>query len=147
MIVERFLKTRGGAELVTVGPSATIAETARLLTAKKKGLALVCDANEELLGVVSVIDITRAVGQYEARAPAMRVESVMTKDCCTCQLSESVDSALGKMTERGIRHLPVLEGKRLKGMLNMRGLLKHRFEEAEVEVAEMRNYVIGVGYH
>lgn len=147
MNVEGFLKKSGSAELIIIGPDATIAEAARLLTAKRKGLALVSDAEERLLGVVSVIDITRAVGKDEAGAAAMPVEAVMTKDFCTCQLSDSVEAALARMTGRGIRHLPVLEGERLVGLLNMRGLLQQRFEEVGTEAEDLRTYVYGAGYH
>lgn len=147
MNLERFLKKAGGAELITVAPDATIAETARLLTAKRKGLALVNDPEGKLLGVVSVIDITRAVGREEERAAAMPVDAVMTRDFCTCQLSESVEAALARMSERGIRHLPVLHGERLVGLVNLRGLLEQRFKEVGTEAEDMRKFVYGVGYH
>ncbi len=145
MNVEQLLKTKG-VDSTVVGPEQTIAATARLLAERNKGLALVC-ADDKLLGVVSVIDISRAIGEYAERAPAMAVRTIMTTDVCSCQLEDSVEDVLRKMTERRIRQMPIVEGGVLKGYLNMRGVLEHRFEEAEMQTEEMRHYIFGAGYH
>jgi CBS domain-containing protein len=146
MNVEQFLKTKG-AEVTIVGPEKTIGATARLLAERNKGLALVCDAGDKLLGVVSVIDLSRAVGEFAERAPAMAVETIMTTDFAFCRFEDSVEDVLQKMTERSIRHLPVVQDGVLKGLLNMRGVLESRFEEAEIRTDEMRKYIFGIGYH
>ena len=144
MDVEQLLKTKG-TEATIIGPSKTIGAAARLLAERNKGLALVCDA-DKLLGVVSVIDISRAVGTYAERAPTMAVETIMTTDFAFCRLQESDEDVLRKMTELSIRHLPVVENGVFKGLLNMRGVLESRFEDADMRAEEMRKYVFGVGY-
>jgi len=146
MKVEQLLKTKG-AEVTIIGPAHTIAATARMLAERHKGLALVCGADDKLLGVVSVIDITRAVGEWTERAPAMAVERIMTTDIASCRLQDSLKHVLDKMVERGVRHLPVIEDGVLKGLLDMRGVLEARFEEAEMKAEEMRKYFFGAGYH
>jgi CBS domain-containing protein len=146
MNVQQLLKTKG-AEVTIIGPEQTIAATARLLAEKHKGVALVCGADGKLLGVVSVIDITRAVGEWAERAPAMAAESIMTTDVASCRLQDRVEEVLDKMTKRGVRHLPVIEDGALKGFLNMRGVLEARFEDAEMMAEEMRKYFFGAGYH
>jgi CBS domain-containing protein len=146
MNVEQLLKTKG-AEATIIGPEKTIGAAARLLAKRNKGLALVCGADDKLLGVVSVIDISRAVGKYAERAPAMAVETIMTTDFAFCRLEDSDEDVLRKMTERSVRHLPVVENGVLKGLLNMRGVLETRFEEADMRAEEMRKYVFGAGYH
>lgn len=145
MNVEQLLKTRGS-EAIIIGPKQTIEAMARLLTERKRGLALVCDGDNKLLGVVSVIDITRAVGQWGKRAAAMPVDSIMTTDFAFCRLGDSLEAVLQKMTERSVRHLPVVEDGVLKGLLNMRAALDARFEDVEMHVEEMRKYVFGIGY-
>jgi CBS domain-containing protein len=135
MNVEQLLKTKG-INTTVIGPEETIAATARLLAERNKGLALVCDP-----------DISRAVGAYAERAPAMTVETIMTTDVCSCHLTDSVEEALRKMTERRIRQMPIVEDGMLKGLLNMRGVLEYRFEKADMEAEEMRHYVVGAGYH
>ena len=146
MNIGQLLKAQG-TDPVIVSPDETVGATARLLARQKKGLALVCDAGGRLIGVISVIDINRAVADHAERAAAMPVRAMMTTDFCACQLGDSVAEALATMTGRGVRHLPVLEAGLLKGLVNLRMLLEHRFEEAEMQADELRNYVLGVGYH
>ena len=146
MIVEQLLKAKG-AEATIIGPEKTIGATARLLAERNKGLALVCSAEDKLLGVVSVIDISRAVGEYGERAPGMAVESIMTTNFAFCRIEDSDEDVLRKMTERSVRHLPVVENGVLKGLLNIRGVLEYRFEEADMRADELRKYVSGIGYH
>ncbi len=146
MNVEQLLKTKG-VEATIIGPEETIGATARLLAERNKGIALVCGAGGKLLGVVSVIDISRAVGTYAERAPAMTVKTIMTTNVCFCQLADSAEDVLRKMAEWHLRQMPIVEDGMLKGLLNMRGVLEHRFEQADMQTEGMRNYVFGVGYH
>ena len=146
MNVEQLLKTKG-IDATAIGPEETIAAVARLLAERNRGLALVCAADNKLLGLVSVIDISRAVGEFGARAPAMAVKAIMTKNFCSCHLEDSIEGALRKMTERRIRQMPIVEDGMLKGLLNMRGALEARLEEADMRAEEMRQYVVGAGYH
>ncbi len=146
MNAEQLLKSKG-VDLTVIGPEQTIAATARLLAERNTGLALVCGAGGKLVGVVSVIDISRAIGAYAERAPAMAIESIMTTDLCSCHLKDSIEDVLEKMNERRIRQMPIVEGGMLKGLLNLRGVLESRFEEANMQTEEMRHYVFGAGYH
>jgi len=146
MNVQQLLARRKS-EVSIIGPHVTVAELTRLLAARKKGMALVCDDDRKLLGVVSVMDVNRAVAEHAERAPAMPVSRIMTRNYCACQPDDSVEEALRTMTDHGIRHLPVVAGGVLEGLLNIRDLLEQRFEDAELQTREMRDYVFGVGYH
>jgi len=146
MNLEKLLKTKG-VDAIVIGPEETIAATARLLAGRNRGLALVCGTDNKLLGVVSVIDISRAVGEFAERAPAMAVKTIMTSNFCSCHLKDSVEEALRMMNERRIRQVPIVEDGVLKGLLNMRGVLEARFEEADMRAEEMRQYIVGGGYH
>ena len=146
MNIEQLLKTKG-IDATVIGPDETIAAAARMLAERNRGLALVCGADSKLLGVVSVIDISRAVGKFGAGAPAIAVEAIMTRNFCSCRLKDSVEEALRKMTERRIRQMPIVEDGVLKGLLNIRGVLEARFEDADMRAEEMRQYVVGAGYH
>ncbi len=145
MNVEQLLKTKG-VEVIVVSRDSTVGETARVLAEKNKGLALVCDGENRLLGVVSVIDISRAVGKYGERVAATPVEAVMTAECTCARPEDSVEDALRMMAERGTRHLPVVAAGKLKGLLNMRGVLEYRLEVEEMKAGEMLRYICGVGY-
>ena len=146
MNLEHLLKTKG-IDAIVIGPDETIAATARLLAGQNRGLALVCGADHKLLGVISVIDISRAVGEFAERAPAMAVKTIMTRNFYSCHLKDSLEDALRMMTERRIRQIPIVEDGMLKGLLNMRGVLEARFDEADMRAEEMRQYIFGCGYH
>jgi CBS domain-containing protein len=112
-----------------------------------KELAVVCDENESPIGIISVIDINRAVVMYGDRAPGMTVRDVMSTDMVVCGRSDSVEHALDVMMKWGIRHLPVVAEGRLEGIVNIQDLLEARFDEAQLGLDEMRPYVFGVGLH
>jgi CBS domain-containing protein len=146
MNIQQLLAAKG-VDPTIIGPDTTIAAAARMLAERNKGLALVCDAGGKLLGVVSVIDISRAIGEFAERAPAMAVKVIMTTDFCSCRSQDSVEDALAAMRERGIRHLPIVDDGLLMGLLHMRAVLEHRFDEADMQAEEMRGYIFGAGYH
>jgi CBS domain-containing protein len=70
---------------------------------------------------------------------------IMTQDVVTCEGSDHVESAIIKITERGVRHLPVVEGGKLKGIIEKREALELLYEEAALDFAQLRNYVFKTG--
>ena len=145
MIVREVLKTKV-ADTVRVGPDDTLTTAAGAIAAARKGLAIVCDGQGALRGVISVIDINRAVAERGDQAPSLRVREVMNPEVVVCSTEASVEDALALMATHHLRHLPVVEGEVVLGRVNMSDLLKVRFEKAEMAVEEMRSYVFGVGY-
>ena len=146
MRIAEILKAKGG-EVVTVGVTDTVKTASQRIAEKRRGLAVVCDDNNVPVGIVSVIDINRAVARYGDRAPGMAVREVMNTDIAVCAPTDTVEQALDKMVKRAIRHLPVVADANLCGCVNMRDLLEARFDEAQMGFEEMRRYVLGVGYH
>ena len=146
MIVREVLKSKT-ADTVRVGPDDTLTAAAGAIAAARKGLAVVCGGQGALLGVISVIDINRAVAEQGDRAPGMRVRDVMNPEVVVCGPEDSVEEALELMTTHHLRHLPVVEGEAVLGRVTMSDLLKVRFERAEMAVEEMRRYVFGAGYN
>lgn len=144
MNVEAVLKSRG-TNVVTVGPNDTVVEVARLFGEKKSGIAIVCNADSDVIGVVSLGDIVHAVGARAADALGQAVETIMTKDPAVCAPGDDVESALNKMEELGIRHLPVVEDGKLKGFVEQRAALETLYEDAALDFAQLRSYVIRPG--
>ncbi len=145
MIVRQVPKTKT-ADTVRVGPDDTLTVAAGAIAAARKGLAVVCDGEGALLGVISVIDINRAVAEQGDRAPSMRVLDAMNPEVVVCGPEDSVEDGLELMTTHHLRHLPVVEGEVVLGRVTMADLLKVRFEQAEMDLEEMRRYIFGVGY-
>lgn len=144
MNVEAVLKSRG-TNVVTVGPNDTVVEVARLFGEKKSGIAIVCNADSDVIGVVSLGDIVHAVGARAADALGQAVETIMTKNPAVCAPGDDVETALNKMEELGIRHLPVVEDGKLKGFVEQRAALETLYEDAALDFAQLRSYVIRPG--
>jgi len=111
-------------ELVTVEPSASVMEAARVMSVARVGSALVLEG-EALAGIFTERDILRALGHTHADAGRVSpVSKWMTRDPVTIGADASVGEALDRMLEGGFRHLPVMEGTILVGIVSMRDLAR-----------------------
>jgi CBS domain-containing protein len=144
MIVDRVLKTHRR-DVLKVDPSDKVAQVARHFAQKRSGIGMVCDENDQLIGVVSLGDIVHAIGERGAEALDLPIRMIMTSDVATCSPDEDIESALNKMAQRGIRHLPVVEGGKLRGFIEKPAALEVLYEEAALDFTQLRNYVFKTG--
>jgi CBS domain-containing protein len=108
-------------ELVTVAPRATVAEAAAVMSARHVGSAIVLDDDRSLAGIFTERDILRALGS-DFDAAAHTVAEWMSKGPATIDANATVTDALNRMLEGGFRHLPVLDGAALVGVVSLRDL-------------------------
>ena len=141
MSVEAILKSKGS-NVFTVRPEHTVADAAALLTAKKVGVAVVCDAKGKLVGVVSERDIVKGLSQYGKAAMEMAVRNVMSSPVVTCAPTDSVKAVMEVMSERRIRHLPVLENDDLLGIVSIGDAVNFRLHEAQLEMSVLRDFAV-----
>ena len=139
MIIEHILAKKGR-DVVTVEPERTLSETARLLDEKRIGADVVSDADHPVLGIISERDIARAVAQRGAAVLDEPVSQHMTAKLFTCTRSCTVSDLMELMTDRRIRHVPVIEGGRLNGIVSIGDIVKHRLAELEAEGHVMHDY-------
>lgn len=142
MTVAAILKHKG-AEIVSVRPADSIAEVARVLAERRIGAALVSDTIGQVLGIISERDIVRALPTYGARTIAMTAAQLMTTVLHTVTPETTVSEAMGLMTERRIRHLPVLQEGKLAGLVSIGDVVKARLAQQECEVDSLKAYVAG----
>jgi CBS domain-containing protein len=140
MTVARILAVKGR-DVVTTQPHRTLAEAAALLTARNIGAAVVADAQGRILGMLSERDILHAVSETGAAALNDAVSKHMTAAVITTHEDECVDAAMAKMTVRRCRHLPVVAGERLIGLVSIGDVVKYRLEQLEHEHQAMREYI------
>ena len=107
-------------QLIAVDPSTTVAEAATIMGGKHVGSALVMDG-DTLAGIFTERDIVRALGEH-FDAAGHPVANWMTSEPTTIGPEATTDEALDQMLRGGFRHLPVLEGDRVVGMLSLRDI-------------------------
>lgn len=141
MSVEAILKTKGS-NVFTIRPEHSVADAAALMSAKKVGVAVVCDAKGTVIGVVSERDIVSGITQFGKGVVDMPVRNIMTSPVLTCGPGDSVKRIMEIMTERRIRHLPVVDGGDLLGMVSIGDAVNFRLREAQMETAVLRDIAV-----
>jgi CBS domain-containing protein len=140
MIVEQILNDKGR-EVVTLKAEHTLKEAAQLLDDKKIGAVVTLGPDNEIIGVLSERDIVRQVARQGASALEMQVGSAMSRSVVTVHAQTPIDEALQTMTDRRIRHLPVVHNDRLTGVISIGDLVKWKIAEAEAEAQAMKSYL------
>lgn len=143
MPVSAVLK-RKGRDVVTVHPTQTITAAAQILAQHHIGAALVVDDLGHPVGIVSERDIVRILATEGGAALAHRVAEVMTHPLVTCTPDHTMSEVMAVMTERHIRHLPVMDDGSLVGMVSIGDAVKARLDDAELAVDNMRTLVTAV---
>ena len=141
MYVADILNAKG-TEVISTGPTETVAATANLLNDRRIGAVIVRDAKDNVIGVVSERDIIRGIALNGASALDMEVRDLMTSEVVTCKPTDTISEVMRVMTTRRFRHLPVMEDGTLKGMISIGDVVKYRLEETEMEARVLRDYVI-----
>lgn len=139
MLVTEILKTKGD-DVFTVAPSATLKQAAEQLIARGVGALVVCEG-DRVAGVFSERDLVRAVAQGGEGALDQPVSAYMTGKVVFAEPAEGVEILMGRMTERRIRHLPVLRDGRLCGVVSIGDLVKCQIAEASQEAESLRSYI------
>jgi CBS domain-containing protein len=144
MIIATILK-RKGAQVVSVNPTDTIHQVAITLAQHRIGAALVSDQHGGMLGIISERDIVRGMAAQGPGTTKLQAKHLMTHEVITVTPETKVIEALGLMTDRRVRHLPVMQGGKVIGIISIGDLVKARIEEAELEATELKNYVTQAG--
>ena len=139
MTVRKILDRKGNA-VVSVTPDMTLMDAVKVLRQHRIGCVLVMQ-DGGIAGVLSERDVVRAIGNDGAAALDHKVSSAMTSPVITCKPEDSVATAMGMMTERRFRHLPVLENGQLAGMVSIGDLVKQRIDDTEREAAALKDYI------
>jgi CBS domain-containing protein len=122
-----------GHKVVTVRATDSVETAVRKLSDERIGAVVVEDQWMRHAGVFSERDFLNAIAEYGAAALAFPVEKLMSAPIVTCRPSDRVETALAAMTMAKIRHLPVVEGGHLVGIVSIGDLVKHRLDEKALE--------------
>lgn len=140
MSVKDILDSKGHA-IYGLPASVKLREAIALLNEKNIGVILITDGDGKLAGILSERDIVRRSLLQETGFRDESVTKSMTKDVLTVALTASVDDVMEIMTNSKIRHVPVLDGDVIKGVISIGDIVKRKIADAENEAAAMRDYI------
>ena len=139
MLVSQILSAKG-ADVLSATPNDTLAEVARRLEAERVGALLVMEG-DRVTGIISERDIVVCLARQGVAALQVTARESMTADVIHARPTETVDALLARMTDRRIRHLPVMDGERLCGLVSIGDLVKHKISEVEAEAQGLKAYI------
>jgi CBS domain-containing protein len=129
-----------GSNVATVDPALSVSGLVAELARHNVG-AMVVIANGEVVGIVSERDVVRQLHERGADLLNARVSDIMTSSVYTCLPTESVDSLAATMTERRIRHMPVVVDGTLVGIVSIGDVVKSRIGELQTEREQLESYI------
>ena len=142
MISIRQLLERKGSEVWSTSPDSTVYEALQLLAEKDVGALLVLQ-DGELVGVISERDYARKVILHGKTSMKTPVKEIMTEDVITVGTGSTVEEVMALMTDKRIRHLPVVEGERIVGVVSIGDLVKAIIADQEFTIGQLENYISG----
>lgn len=137
MSIEIILR-RKGADVATIDPEKSVEQAAQWLRRKNIG-ALVVTSGDAVLGLVSEREIVHAFSHYGKTTGSMLVKDIMQHGAITVSPDESVTRVMNLMTHHRVRHMPVLRGGKLIGIVSIGDVVKYRLEELEHETNVLRD--------
>lgn len=139
MSIARVIAGKGDT-VETIAPSATVAEAVARIGERRIGALPVVDESG-VAGIFSERDVIYALRDHGAVVLDWEVRRIMTAPAITVEPEVDILAALALMTKRRIRHLPVVRGGTLAGIVSIGDLVKHRIERIEAEAEAMRSYI------
>ena len=133
-----------GTGVWSIVPDATVYEAIKMMADKNVGALLVTEKGR-LIGIISERDYTRKVFLRGKRSRETTVAEIMSTDVFTTRPQEGVEECLRLMTEKHIRHLPVVDGEKVIGVISIGDLVKHVISCQSATIAHLENYIAG-GY-
>lgn len=142
MNVETILRGKGQT-VATIRPDETVAAVVERLVSQNIGALVVSANGASVDGIISERDIVHGLADRGAGLMSLKVADVMTRNVITCDLADTVDQLMAEMTNRRIRHFPVVQDERLCGIISIGDVVKNRLDEVEYEARSLRSFIAG----
>ena len=139
MTIRTILQTKGN-QVFTTDPQEKLSVVVKQLVYHRCGSLLVC-RGEELVGIITERDILRASATEGYNLETTTVAELMTTDLVTGTLDDSISETMGLLTERRIRHLPILEDGKLAGMISIGDVVKAQYAKLSIENHYLKSYI------
>lgn len=142
MLVSDILNKKGS-DVVTILRTDTVALAAAILAERGFGVLVISQDGSAIGGIVSERDIVRGLAARGSELLQDPVSTIMTSDVYTCETSDTVETLMTRMTEKRIRHLPVVKDGGLAGLISIGDVVKARVSQLEEEARHIGNYIQG----
>lgn len=142
MTVASMLSKKPIQDIVTVKPTTGLREACDLLAERKIGAVVVTAPDGSVAGILSERDIVRGLAEQVAQSLEATVADFMTAPVQTCTSDDTADDAMRRMSEGRFRHLPVVDGGTLVGVISIGDVVKNRIAMLEQEADAMRGYIM-----
>lgn len=143
MLVSKILETKPEGGVISVKPTSSVGDAAKLLSEKRIGTVVVSSDGASLDGILSERDIVRALGATGPGCLDQEVSALMTAKIITCAPDERADAVLTKMTAGRFRHMPVVEGHEMIGLISIGDVVKARLAELSMEKDALEGMIMG----
>lgn len=134
-----------GRRLITISPDDTVKTAIGKLVDNKIGAMPVCDGKGNLIGIISERDLLKECAQRAKSINKTPVKDIMTRDVVIGILEDDLDYVMDIMTQKAIRHLPIMDGPKLEGMVSIRDVVDIQLEKSKAEARFLNDYISG-GY-
>ena len=141
-IVAQVIKNKAVQSIFTISPNATVLEAIKIMADKGVG-ALVVAEDEKVVGIFSERDYTRKIALMERTSDSTLVSDIMTSKVISVGLNHTVEECLQLMTDRHLRHLPVLDQEKLVGFISIGDLVKAAMEDQRILIEQLQQYISG----
>ena len=141
MNVQSILEGKGH-DVVTTRPETSIADVCRLLQRRRIGAVPVVDDAGTILGILSERDMVAGLSEHGVAVVGLTAAQLMTRQVRHCHPDDTIGEIMAVMTNRRVRHLPVIDEGRLCGLISIGDVVKARLDETALEVDSLRQYVM-----
>lgn len=143
MLVSQILKSKADDGVVTIAPDASVGDAVALLSSRRIGAVIVSKDGRRAEGILSERDIVRELGRRGPGCLADAVDSIMTARIVGCSRNDTADQVMQKMTDGRFRHMPVMEGDIMVGLISIGDVVKARLSELSMEKDALEGMIKG----
>ncbi|OYX23260.1 MAG: histidine kinase [Rhodobacterales bacterium 32-66-7] len=143
MLVSQILKSKADDGVVTIAPGASVAEAVGLLSTRRIGALIVSEDGKTAVGILSERDVVRELGRRGAAILTDKVATLMTARLVSCGRGDKTDAVLQMMTDGRFRHMPVIEGGQMVGLISIGDVVKARLTELAAEKDALEGMIKG----
>ncbi|MEJ6395099.1 CBS domain-containing protein [Gymnodinialimonas sp. 2305UL16-5] len=143
MLVQQILKDKSDDGVVTLSPASSVGEAAKTLSSRRIGAVVISSDGKDAKGILSERDIVRAIGASGPGCLADPVDTLMTSKIVSATRDETVDSVLAKMTAGRFRHMPVVEGGEMVGLISIGDVVKAQLSLLNMEKEALESMIKG----